>query len=140
MNPYVPPRPDAEPTVYPDDDAYEGPWIRVSQGILVFVGAAYLLLGLLAGGVYSGLPLLMMADDPDMVMMVPMGIVMFVCCGGVGLVNLVAAWGLGAHKFWAWMIALILGAMYLTSACMPFGALLLFGLVADEPTRKLFLK
>ena len=136
MDIYSPP---TEPGVF-DQSAYSGPWIRVNQAVLLFIGAIYLIFGVFLGGIYTILPLVLMADEPDAIVMLPVGILMFVCCGGVGILNLVAAWGLGAHKMWGWVLSLILGAMYIGSACMPFGAVLLYGLVIDEPTRKVFLK
>ena len=139
MDPFVPPRSDAEATVYPEDE-YDGPWVKVSQAVLVGVGAIYVLLGVGVGAIYTLVPLMLAAEEPDALVMLPFGILMLLCCAGFGIVNMVAAWGLGGRHKWGWILSLILGAMYLTSACMPFGAVLMYALLVDEPTRKLFLK
>ncbi|MEZ4316756.1 MAG: hypothetical protein R3F61_04615 [Myxococcota bacterium] len=121
-------------------EEYDGPWILVSQGVLVFTGGVYLLLGLFTGGIYTLLPLLMVNDDPGMLIMIPFGILMLLLGLVVGGANLAAAYGLGQRTMWGYVIALIMAALYLPSGCMPFGALLAYGLLFDERTRKQFLK
>ena len=86
------------------------------------------------------IPLVLAPRDPDAMVLVPVGVLMFVLGGGFGVVNFVAAWGLGARKMWGFIAALVLAAMYLPSGCMPFGAVLGYGLLGHEPTRKLFMK
>jgi hypothetical protein len=114
--------------------------VRLTRVALWFVGACYALLGVI-GGPLMGMAT--MADptlDPDVAQImggVMMG-VMLVMGLGFGLVNFVAAWGLGGGGKWAWILTIILGAIYAPSACLPFGAVMLWGMLNDD-TRKLFL-
>ena len=123
-----------------EGQTYEGPWIWVSQGVLVFTGGCYLLMGVGFGGVYTFLPLMVAPDDPEILVMVPFGILIGLIGVLIAGVNFAAAWGLGARKMWGYVMALIMAALYLPSGCMPFGAVLAYGLLIDEPTRKQFLK
>lgn len=130
----------AAPEAEDELEPYDSPWLMVSCGTLVFTGICYLLMGVSMGGLYTAIPLLIAADDPDALIMLPFGIFIFVLGGGFGVINFLAAWGLWARKMWGFIAALVLAAMYLPSGCMPFGAVLLYGLIGHEPTRKLFMK
>ena len=122
-----------------DVDA-ESTWVLICQGVLAFCGLVYLLLGLVTGGLYTIVPLIAASEDPEMIVMVPFGIVMLLVSFLIAGANFAAAYGLGMRRMWAFVIALIMAALYLPSGCMPFGALLFYGLILHEPTRKQFMK
>ena len=132
------------PFASPSDDAapseYDGPWILASQVVLVFTGSLYGLLGVLAGGTYTLVPLLLAEEDPAILVMIPFGLLMLAMGVGLGALNIGAAWGLGQRRMWAWVVGVILAFLYLPSLCMPLGAVLAWGLLVDEPTRREFLK
>lgn len=123
----------------PMDVDYDSPWLGYVRIILIVIGVLYVLMGLGFGGLYTAIPLLAASEDPDMLVMAPIGIFMGLCIGGFGLANVVCAQGLKSRSKWAFWVSLALGGMYLGSACMPFGAAIFYGLLGDEPTRKLFL-
>lgn len=112
------------------------PWVERSRMVLNLVGAAYLLLGLVGGPAYG----LLFSQDPTLP--ASFGYVMggIVGCTGIGmgLANFVASWGLGQRAKWAWIAAVVLGAMYLPSGCMPFGGLVLYGLLQDDSRKAFF--
>jgi hypothetical protein len=124
-----------DPDAIPEPDT----WVTVSQAVLVFCGVSYLLIGVL-GGLGMGLAFSM---DPtiDPALGVPFGIgfgvMMFLMGAFFGGLNFVAAWGLKSRAKWAWIMTLVLGAIYAPSGCMPLGMLLLFGMLNDK-TRKNF--
>jgi hypothetical protein len=134
-NPYA-------PTDAPSgEDLAPSPWILYSQIVLVVCGALYLLIGLLLGvGTLLGA-----ASDPTLdpgeglALGVGIGGLLFGMLAVVGAVNWLAAWGLRSRAMWAWVLTLVLGATYIGSACFPFGAILLYGML-NERSRKAFLK
>ncbi|MEZ4236464.1 MAG: hypothetical protein R3F59_09955 [Myxococcota bacterium] len=136
MDPYEPP-PDPEERLI--EIALDSGTSR-TRSILWFCGVVYILIGILSGPLMS-LPL---TGDPNMSASVQVAILVgfsaVSCVAGVGMgvVNLVAAWGLGQGGKWAWFVAVGLGALYLPSGCLPFGAVMLYSLV-NEKTRRLFL-
>ncbi|MEZ4238615.1 MAG: hypothetical protein R3F59_21185 [Myxococcota bacterium] len=117
------------------------PWITACRGVLWFTGACYLLLGLASGPLFGFATMV----DPEtkappeiaLVAGAVGGGVMLVVCGGIAAVNFAAAWGLVRGRMWAWVLTLIVGGIYAPSGCLPFGAVLLYG-VLNERTRKRF--
>lgn len=116
------------------------PWIRFSQFVLMFCGAAYVLIGL----IFGPLMVVVMWADPELDNALGLaigtgtGLLVLVLCVGVGVFNLVTAWGLAKRRKWAWISAIILGAMYAPSICLPFGVILLYGMLNPE-TRSAFI-
>lgn len=132
--------PQTAPLAGPEDridlDAM-GP-LRWARWTLMVVGVLYLLM---AVG-FTPLFIWSMGQDPEAqlsgVAELIIGLVMFVFIAGFGVLNFVAVWGLGKGAKWGWFVALILGGMYLPSGCMPFGAVILYGLLNDK-VRKAYL-
>ena len=113
-------------------------WIRASQAVLAFTGLCYVVLGLGMGGMYAML-VLIDPTDPELIVMAIFGVIITVLCVGIGVLNFVAIIGLQRQTMWGWIMTLIFGAMYAPSGCMPFGLVLLFGMLNND-TRPLFLK
>src|SRR5688572_4224084 len=116
------------------------PWVNYSRYTLWFCGVAYVLLGIGLGPLMAA-PLFLDPSIPEgMGTGLAIGFTLFslVLCGGFGLVNFVAASGLGRGAKWGWILSLVLGAIYLPTACLPFGGVLMFGMLNDR-TRKLFM-
>ena len=117
------------------------PWVFYSRMTLIFTGVCYLLLGGVMG---MFMPAIMKLDQQPGDQEIPetfnlvFGVIMFVMCAGFAFLNFVAAWGLGRQAKWAWFMAVILGGLYAPSACLPFGVVLLYGMLNDR-TRKSFL-
>lgn len=116
------------------------PMVGWARMVLNFCGAVYLLLFLL-------MPVLFYMQMPPEMMEDPFGIGMFAGillgtgCMGIVVValNFAAARGLAAGKAWGWYIGLALGMLYLPSGCLPFGAVILIGLLGEK-ARNLYLK
>jgi hypothetical protein len=53
-------------------------------------------------------------------------------CGGLGGLNIVAAIGLGRRAYWGWLMALVVGAIYVPSGCLPFGAVIVYALLRED--------
>ena len=53
-------------------------------------------------------------------------------CGGFGGLNIVAAIGLGRRAYWGWLLALVVGAIYVPSGCLPFGAVIVYALLRAD--------
>ncbi|MCK6505614.1 hypothetical protein L6R53_19815 [Myxococcota bacterium] len=106
-------------------------FITWSQVTLVFVGACYLLLGIVMIPLF---PMMAAADGNEVPPAVALGFSLFilVVAAGFGLLNFVAAWGLGRRAKWAWIMTIILGGIYAPSGCMPFGVLLLYAMLNAE--------
>ena len=107
--------------------------LKFAQWTLWFCGAMYILLGLGLVLAFS-LPLVIASSQQSgaeggIVMAIVMALVMFAVCGGIAAANFAAAWGLGKRKGWAWVLTLIIGALYAPSGCMPLGALLLYAML-----------
>jgi hypothetical protein len=116
------------------------PWIAYVRWTLYFCGAVYLLLGCLFGPFFGALPILDDSGDaPPLALSLFLGALVMVVSFACGVFNFVAAWGLGQGKRWAWIASVIVGGIYAPSGCMPFGALILYGLLR-EPTRRIFYK
>lgn len=100
------------------------PSLFIPRASLVFCGLMYLLLGLVLGPL-GGLAFLAEADSggsADGAINAIFAVIMMLVCGGVGIANLVAAWGLGGgSRKWAWFLSIILGFIYVPSGCLPFG-------------------
>jgi hypothetical protein len=122
------------------------PWMTWVPILLYVTGAAYVLLGLFAAvGLAFGAFAVSQAPTngaqdttPALVIFGVEGVVLLGICGVIGAINIAAGWGFGRGMKWAWFAALIIGAMYTPSACLPFGAALLYGCL-NERTRNRFL-
>lgn len=105
------------------------PWVRYCRFALVLTAAGYGVIGICA------IPLALFLAESDSG---PpwfgglFGALAFVVSVGFGIVNWLAARGLAERKRWGWILAVILGGIYAPSACLPIGALLLFGLLQKE--------
>ncbi len=116
------------------------PWVGYMRGTLMVCGAAYALLALS----FAPMGYFVAMADPEVpeeaaaVMAVIYGVMGLVCCGGFAAANFAAAAGLAQGKKWAWITAVVLGGMYVTSVCLPFGAVLLIGAFQD-PVRRMYL-
>ncbi len=114
-------------------------WLRATRYALIFTGVCYFLLIVLA-------PLIAWAkfNDPhvpgsfNLAFGIGFSVVMLVICGGLAALNFVAARGLAQGKRWAWIVGVVLGALYAPSICFPLGVVILYGLLR-EPVRKRFL-
>lgn len=122
-----------------DQDFEKDGWLRATRYVLIFVGVCYLpLIGL---GPYLASTKF---NDPKMPADFNRGfgivftLVIAVVCVGVAALNFAAAWGLARGKRWAWTLSVILGALYAASICLPFGAVILYGLLRDK-VRNLYL-
>lgn len=57
-------------------------------------------------------------------------------CIAIPILSEVVIWYLKKNKFWAWIVALCISAMYLMSAYFPMGAFALWGLLDTESRRR----
>lgn len=135
-DPYTPPAAELD-AARPDVSRLE--WVRYTRWTLWFCGGVYVLMGLVMAPGFLWLS----AHDSEMQDMPSwfpafMGVFLFVVCAGFGAVNLLAAHGLGKGAKWGWILALVMGGIYAPSGCMPFGALILYGLL-NERVRKVYL-
>lgn len=133
---------DYDPPSDPEERLIEialDPWVNRARWILWFCGIVYLLLGLVTGPITAGL-----VTDPEMpqwlsiVILLGCTLFTFAICGGIGLLNLATANGLGRGSKWAWYAALVIGGLYLPSGCCLFGGVLMAAMLNDK-TRRLFL-
>ncbi len=109
-----------------DDLLLTSPWIKWSRICLIFVGICYCALGI----VFS--PLLFLDPEVPLAFQLLMVALLLVVGVGVGVVNFLAAWGLGRGNKWGWIVTIILGATYAPSGCLPFGVLLLVAMLRKE--------
>ncbi len=97
-----------------------------------FCGTCYLLLGLLCPAsmilLYSVAPA---GGGDEQIVNLITGIVMFPVGVACAIGNFVVASALKKRKKWAWIGGLIIGLLYAPSGCMPFGALILYGLLRN---------
>lgn len=105
--------------------------ITWAQVTLVFVGVCYMLLGVVMVPLF---PMMAAADGNELPAGLSLIFSLFILAvaGGFGLLNFVAAWGLGRRAKWAWIMTLILGGIYAPSGCMPFGVFLLYAMLNAE--------
>ena len=106
-------------------------WIGWSRAVLVFVAVSYVFLGIAMVPLF---PLMSQEDGSNLprAFTLGLGLFMLLVCLGIAGVNLLAAWGLGGRKKWAWILTLILGGMYAPTACLPFGVVLLYAMLHKE--------
>ena len=102
------------------------PWVKWTRVCLIFVGICYCALGI----VFS--PVIFL--DPELPLAFQLFFVALLLLFGVGIgiVNFVAAWGLGRGAKWAWITTVILGATYAPSGCLPFGVLFLIAMLKTD--------
>lgn len=116
---------------------FEDPWVGRSRTILKLGGTFFVLLGLLGGPV--GTSGLWVRSDVSVGMAVGLTflatLVALGLFGTVGVLNFVAAAGLKRGARWGWILTVLVGLLYTLSACMPFGLLLLYGMLNGR-TRK----
>jgi hypothetical protein len=135
--PYVPPTDPEERLI----EIALDPWVGWSRTALWFCGVVYVLFGLTLGPLMAA-PFMLDPTMPEGLgvgLAVVMTVISLVICGGFGLLNFVAAAGLGRGAKWGWILAVVVGAIYLPSGCFPFGGIILYGMLNDR-TRKLFLE
>ncbi len=114
---------------------FEGePWINRARWTLWFCGAMYLVLGLGFGFGFAFVPRPEGDELPEAIYL-GLGLFMFIVSAGIAALNVAAAQGLQRGAKWAWVTAVILGALYFASACFPFGAVILYGLMNDRVRR-----
>lgn len=114
--------------------------VRVVRVALIVGAVAYLLLGLVTGGILLSLRWFG-ADGMtrgDRAVFLVFGVAMPVMCTFLAGVNLAPLLGLRQRAPWAWATAFGLSMVYLPSAFFPIGLALLWGLL-NEKTRREFL-
>ena len=100
---------------------------------LVACGLLYLVLGAAMAAVVQAGGLDEPGQDP-----MPAGVkaafaaAALVVSGGFGALNLLAAVGLSRRAFWGWVLALIVGGIYVPTACLPFGAVIVYALLRED--------
>ncbi len=104
-------------------------WIGYCRLGLVLTGACYMLMGM------AFVPFIALVGDGAAL---ALGAVVFAFTVGFGVLNVVAARGLKNGSRWAWILSLVLAAMYTSSACLPVGVALLVGLLRQD-VRRIFL-
>lgn len=117
-----------------DDPEPLPPWVHYVRWTLIGLGLVYFVLGLGLGGTIG----VGMAVDPAIPY--PQGLILgggigtftFGLCTAFGVLNLVASRGLNKGRKWGWFVAMVLAAIYLGSACIPFGVVILVGLLRDD--------
>lgn len=112
------------------------PAMFAAQVTLVVCGVVYLLL-CLGGFAIAAIPLFVGFNSDTAIIFVE-GIALVLVGIFMGLWNFATAAGLGIRAKWAWFSALVLGGIYVSSACLPFGAVLLYATLNDRG-RKAFL-
>jgi hypothetical protein len=75
------------------------------------------------------------AASSDVESMIMVGVITVVCVPVAGA-NFAAAVGLRRRKKWAWIAALVLAALYATSICLPFGAVIGYALLRGDVRRQ----
>lgn len=107
-------------------------WMRASRALLWAIGTCYLLIG-------TATAALMLVAAPaassDVESMIMVGVITVVCVPVAGA-NFAAAVGLRRRKKWAWIAALVLAALYATSICLPFGAVIGYALLRGDVRRQ----
>lgn len=109
------------------------PWITAARWTLIITGVFYVLFGIALGPT----PLMRMIlesdgkEIPDS-LFYGIGAVVLVLCGGIGVANFVAAWGLKNRRKWAWVLTVIFGGLYAPSGCLPFGVILLVATLRED--------
>ncbi len=127
-----------------EDHEERDPWMSWVPILLHVVGAAHLLLGV--GGILflTGAGGLMatsgVGNDGAWVFGVMLLEAVFIggVTFGIGAVHFAAGWGFGRGAKWGWFGALILGAIWAPSACLPVGVAILYGCL-NQRTRTRFI-
>ena len=108
------------------------PWIKWTRICLIFVGICYVALGILFT------PFLFLDPEIPLALQLIFAALLLLVGVGVGIVNFLAAWGLGRGAKWAWVVTIILGATYAPSGCLPFGVFFLIAMLNND-VRKAYL-
>jgi hypothetical protein len=125
--------------VPPDSEIPRDGWLRATRWVLIGVGILYL--PMIALGPFLAAS---QFNDPKMpaefnrTFGLAFTVLMAAVCVGAAVLNFVAAWGLARFRKWAWILGLLLGGTYAASACLPFGAVILYGLLREK-ARALYL-
>lgn len=105
-------------------------WLRGAIWSLRFCGAGYLLLGL-ATPLMLGF--VIVAENSkgqgESVFMALGATLLFAVGAGCALMNFLVARALNRRQRWGWIGAIVAGAIYAPSGCMPFGALILYAVL-----------
>ena len=107
-------------------------WLMLARGSHWVCGIGYFVWGIAFAA--------LLHDDPELSQAAWLGVsvCMFLVFGGFGATHILAARGLRHGAKWAWIATVILGGMYLLSACLPVGAIFLYTMLRDVE-RKVFL-
>lgn len=122
-----------------DIDLASDGWLKAARYSLVFTGVCYLLLVPL--GPFIAMSEFHEAHAPrgfNLGFTIGFTLMLLVVGGGLAAANFVAARGIKNGKRWAWLTGVILGALYAPSICLPFGVVILYGLLR-EPVRNFYL-
>jgi len=108
-------------------------WVDYSRWVLWFTGGCYFVLGCAVGPVmwwaYSD-----RSTDTKLAFKIAVcsGISSVVVCSGLAILNILIASGLKKRRRWAWLGAIIIGGLYAPSICLPFGVVLLYGMLQKD--------
>lgn len=102
-----------------------------SRYLLFFAGFAYLLMACGFPFYFTGYAMPPEAGASPIIAWA-VAIVCSLMFGFFAILNFAASSGLANGKKWAWVLSLVLGALYLPSCCFPFGALILFALLREK--------
>ncbi len=134
--PYQPPGAELEPAT---PNVGELDWVRYTRWTLWFCGGVYALLGVV---MVPGFAWLMTLEGEAEALPAPIalgfGLIMLLVGVGFGALNGAAAWGLARGHKWGWILGVVLGGIYAPSGCLPFGVIILYGLL-NERVRKAYL-
>jgi hypothetical protein len=116
------------------------PMVRIASWVMFFLGGIYGIMGLAFGAIYGTAPLWGGGmNGEEQVIFVVLGVFFGLFMIGLFAAPMIlAGYGLRQGKMWAWVITVCVGGLFLTSACMPFGAFLLYAML-NEVTREAFL-
>ena len=101
---------------------------KMAVGSLWLCGVVYILLG-------AFIPVLFIEDFMDDIassramVFGAIWIISFLISLACALGNFVVAWALQKRKSWGWVAAIIVGAIYAPSTCLPFGVLILVAML-----------
>jgi len=94
---------------------------KMTIGSLWFCGVVYIPVGVF-------MPALFIEDFAPGFLLV-FWLITFLVSLGCALGNFVVAWALQKRKSWGWVAAIIVGAVYAPSICVPFGVLILLAML-----------
>lgn len=109
-------------------------WIDYARYTLIFCWVCYVFLAFL------GFPIAYLAtledrtlsDDEKLLFIGILGGLLFVISIIIGVLNFAVSDGLKKRRKWAWIGGLILGILYVPSACLPFGGVILYAMIKNQ--------